>query len=547
MDAAPIDDEGDDGPVETPVALDPARCYRALRMRDARFDGRFFTGVKTTGVFCRPVCPAPLPRRHNCTFWRSAAAAQAAGFRPCLRCRPESAPGTPAWLGTAASVSRALRLIESGALDHGGSVEDLATRLGMSARHLRRLFERHLGATPRAVARMRRTLFAKQLIDETRLPMTEIAASAGFSSLRRFNACIREVYGRPPSALRRQRTGGRRGRAVSVRKSSATTGSGAGRRAETAGRRAPTRQAAEASGAIELSLAYREPFAWSALLDFLRPRAIPGVEVVTEDRYLRTTAGPGSVAVRLDPARRRLRVVVLAASSDGLIETSARLRRLFDLDADARAIDDELARARRSPASRALRRQVEACPGMRVPGAFDGFETAVRAVLGQQISVKGATTLAGRIASRWGMRLPRRPAHGDGLRYVFPTPERLAAAPLEEVGLTRARAETIRSLAGAVLADPGLLEPGAGPREDARRWMALPGIGPWTAQYVAMRVLREPDALPSGDLGLRKAIARRGEKPCSAREVEAALDGFRPYRAYAAMRLWVALGDTQRA
>jgi AraC family transcriptional regulator of adaptative response / DNA-3-methyladenine glycosylase II len=490
-------------------ALDPERCYLALRIRDARFDGRFFTGVKTTGVFCRPVCPAPLPKQTNCTFWMSAAAAQAAGFRPCLRCRPETAPGTPAWRGTAASVSRALRLIESGALDDGGSVDDLAGRLGIGARHLRRLFDQHLGATPRAVAKMRRTLFAKQLIDETRLPMTQIAASAGFSSQRRFNACIQEVYGRAPSALRR--------------KDSKTT----------------------ATSAIELSLPYRPPFAWQALLDFFVGRAIPGVEVVTKDRYLRsirTSGGIGSIAVTHDEARRRLRVGIRLSKSEGLIEISGRVRQLFDLDADAQAIDTVLAQKTRRPGFQPLRRNVDGCPGMRVPGAFDGFETAVRGILGQQISVKGATTIAGRVAMRWGTKLPRRLAQCDSLVRVFPTPKRLVDAKLEEVGIIRARAETIRGLSRAVLADPTLLHPGEDLREDIERWVALPGIGPWTAHYVAMRVLREPDALPAADLGLRKAISGSSKVLRSAIEVEKGLEPYRPYRAYAAMRLWASLG-----
>ncbi len=520
------------------LALDPASCYRALSIRDARFDGRFFTGVKTTGVFCRPVCPAPVPKAKNCTFWPSAASVQAAGFRPCLRCRPETAPGTPAWRGTAASVSRGMRLIEAGALDHGGSVDELAERLGIGARHLRRLFEQHLGATPRAVAKLRRTLFAKQLIDETSLSMTEIAASSGFSSQRRFNACIREVYGRPPSALRRKRkaktsnkpgTSGTKTTSASGARTS-KPGSGASKISSTA--------TVDEQSMIELSLPYRPPFAWRALLDFFRDRAIPGVEFVTETRYLRTirlASGVGSLAVRHDEARRRLRVAVRMSTSQGLIEISARLRQLFDLDADADGIDRVLARGPM------LRAQIEACPGMRVPGAFDGFETVVRAILGQQVSVKGATTVSGRVAERWGTKLPRRLSQCEQLEWVFPTPRRLAQAPLEEVGIIRARAETIRGLARSVLSDASLLQPGRGLDTEIERWLALPGIGPWTAHYVAMRVLREPDALPAADLGLRKAISKTNEPPRPAAEVERALDPCRPYRAYAAMRLWSSL------
>jgi AraC family transcriptional regulator of adaptative response / DNA-3-methyladenine glycosylase II len=292
--------------------------------------------------------------------------------------------------------------------------------------------------------------------------------------------------------------------------------------------------------AIELSLPYRSPFAWSVLLDFLRARAIPGVEIVEGDRYLRairTAGGVGSIAARQDGERRRLRVAIRMPTSEGLIEVSARLRQLFDLDADAETIDRVLARNPR------LRANVEACPGMRVPGAFDGFETAVRGILGQQISVKGATTIAGRVAERWGTKLPQRFAQSAALRFAFPTARRLARAELETVGIVRARANTIRGLAQAVVEDASLLEAGVGPEEDLARWTALPGIGPWTAHYVAMRVLREPDALPSGDLGLRKAISEVGGAPRAAAAVEAVVEDCRPYRAYAAMRLWSTLGN----
>jgi AraC family transcriptional regulator of adaptative response / DNA-3-methyladenine glycosylase II len=502
-----------------PVTLDPEHCYRVLLNRDRRFDGRFFVGVRTTGIFCRPVCPAPPPKSKNCTYWPSAAAAQGAGFRPCLRCRPEVAPGTPAWSGTAASVSRALRLIEAGSLDGEGSVDGLAERLGMGSRHLRRLFDQHLGATPLAVAKLRRTLFAKQLIDETSLSMTEVAVSAGFSSQRRFNACMREVYGRAPSELR---------------KKPRSKPSGAPRRMSRS-KAALARGASNANDAIELCLPYRPPFAWQQLLDFFGPRAIPGVEWVEEDSYYRTIRGPsgvGSVAVAHDSAKGRLRVAVRLPSSDGLIEASTRLRQLFDLDADAEAIDATLA------LDDFFRGHVTRLPGIRVPGAYDGFETAIRAILGQQISVKGATTLAGRIASRWGTSLPPELALHPALEKSFPDPGALIDADLEELGIIRARAQTIRTLARAVLDDPTLLEPGPGLEADIDRWTALPGIGPWTAHYVSMRVLREPDALPAADLGLRKAISTPGGEVLPGAAVEAALEGCRPYRAYAAMRLW---------
>ena len=517
--------------------LDPDRCYAALSGRDPRFDGRFFVGVTTTGIFCRPICPAPVPKRKNCTFWPSAAAAQSAGFRPCLRCRPEAAPGTPAWRGTAASVGRAIRLIEAGALDQGGSVDDLAERLGMGARHLRRLFDRHLGATPRAVAKMRRALFAKQLLDETSLSMREVAEGSGFGSLRRFNACIREVYGRPPSALRRGRSGRApdRTRGRSVRETARSRG-GEGRGVTAlAGKEAGSDSIHVGRRGIELSLAYRPPFAWSSILTFLADRAIPGVELVeagTYQRTIRTGREGGSIRVREDAARHRLVVTVHADTVEGLIDIRERLRRLFDLDADAEAIDRTLERNPRFAA------HVERLPGIRVPGAFDGFETAVRGILGQQVSVRGATTVAERVADRWGAPIAPAIACAESLRRVFPSPKQLVDAPLEEAGIIRARADAIRALASAVLEDASLLEPGANPEQDFERWVALPGIGPWTAQYVAMRVLREPDALPAADLVLRKALAKPGEGPRHAREVEAAFEDCRPYRAYAAIRLW---------
>jgi AraC family transcriptional regulator of adaptative response / DNA-3-methyladenine glycosylase II len=427
-----------------------------------------------------------------------------------------------------------MRLIEVGALDHGGSVDELADRLGIGERHLRRLFDQHLGAAPRAVAKLRRTLFAKQLIDETTMTMTEIAASSGFNSQRRFNACIREVYGRPPTALRRRPKKQARAR-VGIEGSASASRKPARVPARVGALKGALENSNHDQSMIELSLPYRPPFAWQAMLDFFRERAIPGVESISGDRYLRTirmNSGIGSIVVRHDESRRRLRVAVRLTSPDGLIEVAGRLRQLFDLDADADGIDRVLGQGA------ILRANVASCPGMRVPGAFDGFETAVRGILGQQVSVKGATTIAGRAAERWGTKLPRKLAQGDDLAWVFPTPRRLAKAPLEEVGIIRARAETIRNLARAVLTDASLLQPGKGLSEDIDRWVALPGIGPWTANYIAMRVLREPDALPAADLGLRKAITKSGEKPRPPREVEIELDPFRPYRAYAAIRLW---------
>ncbi|MBK7949046.1 MAG: DNA-3-methyladenine glycosylase 2 family protein [Deltaproteobacteria bacterium] len=492
-------------------------------------DGRFFTGVTTTGVFCRPICPAPAPKPANCRYFRSAAAARTAGFRPCLRCRPEAAPGTAAWRGSEATVSRALRLIEGGALDGDGDVESLAAKLGVGARHLRRLFELHLGATPRDVAILRRVLFAKQLLDETTLPILAVAESAGFGSVRRFNATMKAVYGRPPTALRAARP------TRPTRPTRPARPVQRARRAVAASAEAERAPSSHAATPLVLSLAYRPPFAWDVLLAFLARRALPGVEAVVDGTYrrtLRTAAGPAGIAVGHDPERARLQVEVRIASPAGLLELRERLRRLFDLDADPRAIDPVVARVSM------LRADVRRRPGLRVPGAADGFETAVRAILGQQISVAGATTLAGRIAQEFGERLPAQLVPGPGLERLFPTADRLAEAELERLGVIGARAAAIRGLARAVLRDPSMVEPGAALGTQLERWQALPGIGPWTAQLLAMRVLREPDALPASDLGLRQAITPKGDSPRPAAEVERLLEPGRPYRAYAAIRLW---------
>lgn len=479
------------------MELDPAACYRAARARDARFDGRFFVAVRTTGIYCRPICPAPTPRRENCIFLPCAAAAHEAGYRPCLRCRPEASPGTPAWLGSSATVSRALRLIEAGALDDAG-VDALAARLGVGDRHLRRLFAQHLGASPLAVAATRRSHFAKQLIDQTSLPMAQIAFAAGFASVRRFNDAIRSSFGRPPRVLRRAASGGRS---------------------------AP-------DSALELRLAYRPPYAWDDLLAFLAARAIPGVECVSEGVYRRSFrlgSAVGWLEVRPLPATHQLGVRLRSAGALRLIELVPRLRALFDLGAAPDAItsalrdDDALARALRD------------APGIRVPGALDGFELAVRAILGQQVSVAAATRLAGRLVAQFGSKLPDAclPAERSGHpTHEFPAAELLAEADVAAIGLPGARAAAIRALARAVALRRLQLEPGADPGATRDALLSLPGVGEWTAAYIAMRALREPDAFPASDLGLRRALGLAA--PELARRAEA----WRPWRAYAAMLLW---------
>lgn len=483
--------------MEPPEPLDEDVCYRALETRDRRFDGRFFVGVSSTGIYCRPVCPARTPHRKNCTFHVCAASAQEAGFRPCLRCRPETAPGTPAWQGSSALVARALRLIANGALDDG-SLPELADRLGVGERHLRRLFQDHLGASPHAVAQTRRLLFAKRLLRETELPITQLALASGFRSHRRFHAAVRDAFGCSPRELRTPRT------------------------------------TSETDRGLELRFAYRPPFDWEAMLAFLELRAVAGVERVTEGMYWRTfdeSGVLGVVSVAHDPDRLELAVRVFASEPVSLIRLGARVRRLFDLEADPEAIGRELGR------DRTLRPLLKARPGVRVPGAWDPFEIVVRGVLGQQITVRGACTLAGRIVARVGRRLPALPGVPDGLTHAFPGPETLAGARLDGLGLTGARERTLGTVADAVTSGEVVLDGSVEPATARAALEALAGIGPWTARYVVMRGLGEPDAFPDGDLGLRKSLGVVG-KPVSSAELRKASEAWRPWRAYAAILLW---------
>ena len=479
--------------------LDPDACHRALTTRDTRFDGRLFVAVRTTGIYCRPVCPARTPKRENVRFFPSAAACEAAGFRACLRCRPETAPDLGAWRGTSASVSRALALIEAGALDQD-DVEALAARLGLGERQLRRLFHQHLGASPVAVAQTRRVLLAKQLIHETDLPMGEVALAAGFGSVRRFNETFQRLYDRPPLALRRR-----------------------------GGRPAPA-----PAGAVILALRYRPPYDWDGLLGFLAARAIPGVERVEGDRYARTIVLDGEAGtLAVSPAGGdRLSVEVRFPRLTALPAILARVRRVFDLSADPARIGEDLSR------DAALAPLVAARPGLRVPGAWDGFELAVRAILDQQISVPAAVKLAGRLAADYGEPLPARWAL-EGLDRAFPSAERLAAADIAALGLMPgARARAISGIAAAVVADPALFGPRASLEAAVERLRALPGVGDWTAQYIAMRQLREPDAFPAADIGLMRALAGPdGVRPTPV-QLLARAEAWRPWRAYAALHLW---------
>ncbi len=478
--------------------LDHDACYRAIASRDARFDGKIFTGVKTTGIYCRPVCPARLPRSRNVRFFPSAAAAETAGFRACLRCRPETSPDLGAWRGASNTVHRALRLIEDGALDQG-DVEQLADRLGVGARQLRRLFQQHLGASPVGVAQTRRVLLAKQLIHETHLAMADVAMAAGFGSVRRFNEAFQALYQRPPAALRRRST-----------REAATDG-------------------------VTLKLRFRAPYDWDAMIGFLRLRAIPGVERLTSVEYARTIAigqDMGTVAVR-PVGQDQLAVQVRFPRMAALPTILTRVRRVFDLGADPLVIGAHLS------TDLELAGRVAARPGLRVPGAWEGFELAIRAILGQQITVPAAVRLAGKLAAQYGQPLPEAWAQ-PGLDLAFPTAERLAGEDLSSLGMPGARARALTAMAAASVADPALF----GPRQDLDSAIAalkaLPGIGEWTAQYVAMRQLREPDAFPAADIGLMRALETPdGERPSPA-QLLARAEAWRPWRAYAAVHLWTA-------
>jgi AraC family transcriptional regulator, regulatory protein of adaptative response / DNA-3-methyladenine glycosylase II len=480
--------------------MDDDACYRAIATRDSRFDGRLFVAVRTTGIYCRPICPAPLPRRDQVCFFPTAAACQEAGFRPCLRCRPETAPELAAWQGTGSTVSRALGLIEDGALD-AASVDALASRLGIGERQLRRLFRQHLGASPIAVAQTRRILLAKQLIHETRLPMIEVALAAGFRSVRRFNETFQELFGRPPSAIRRSGV---------------------------------IEEPVDRSGAIRLTLSYRPPFEWDALLAFLYARGISGVEAVTPGRYMRTIRvgdSAGAIVVELERGT-RLAVTIRFPDLRALRVIITRVRRVFDLAADPVAIGEDLSR---DPLLAPL---VAARPGLRVPGAWDGFELAVRAILGQQIAVSAAAKLAKALVAAYGQPITDPVIRELGLTHVFPTPEQLAVADLTIIGMPRARRAALSSLAAAVVADPTLFGPRSDLETAIERLRALPGIGEWTAQYIAMRQLREPDAFPVADIGIARALSDRIEERPTPAQLLARAEQWRPWRAYAAMHLW---------
>ena len=476
------------------MEIDSDRCYRALRARDARFDGRFFVGVTSTGIYCRPICPSRPPKRENCTFHPSAAAAEAAGFRPCLRCRPELAPGNASIDAGARLAQQAASLIEDGVAD-GGSVDAIAARLGISDRHLRRVFQTEFGVAPIAYAQTHRMLLAKRLLTDTRLAVTDVALASGFHSVRRFNALFRERYRLNPTELRRAAAP----RAVADR--------------------------------FTFELAFRPPFDWQALLDFFAARSIAGVDDVNGDAYRRTlrmavrgAEHTGWIEVRPVARKHTVRVSVATSFAKVLPAVLAQTKRVFDLACDPGQVEA------------ALGDLAAANPGLRVPGAFDAFELAVRAVLGQQITVQAARTLAGRLAERFGTPID---TPFDGLTRLFPAPAALATlsyGDIAELGIIATRARTIVALAQGFASGSVVLEPGADADTSIERLRALPGIGDWTAQYLAMRALAWPDAFPHTDYGVMKAL---GEK--NPRRVLAMAEAWRPWRAYAVMHLWQSL------
>jgi AraC family transcriptional regulator of adaptative response / DNA-3-methyladenine glycosylase II len=479
-------------------------CYRALQSRDPRFDGLLYVGVTSTGIYCRPVCPARTAKLENCRFFGSAAAAQEAGFRPCLRCRPETAPDLASWRGTSNTVSRALALITDGALDgDDAGVEALAERLGIGERHLRRLFVQHLGASPVAVAQTRRVLFAKQLIHETKLPMTEVALAAGFGSIRRFNEIFLKLFRRPPSALRR--------------KASANS---------------PSPEAG-----VTLRLRYRPPYHWESMLAFLRARAIPGVEVVENSSYLRTIGMDGftgSVQVTHLPERQSLCVTVRFPRVQSLPAIISRVRRLFDLGADIETIDAHLS------LDPLLAPFVAQRPGLRAPGGWDGFELGMRAILGQQVTVTAARRLAGQIVAGYGEPVSRVFVSDPRLTHVFPEARRLAVVQSIDAGMPAARRSALKELAAAAVADPNLFRSFGTIEEAIARLRKIRGVGEWTAQYIALRALRETDAFPAADIGLLRGAEVVDGAKSTAPNLLLRSESWRPWRAYAAQHLWAA-------
>ena len=499
-------------------------CYLALKARDARFDGRFFTAVSSTGIYCRPVCRVRTPKRENCRFFALAAQAESAGYRPCLRCRPELAPGATPLYGAALGslqnwstqdasailAQQAARLLDEPGLWSDGtpSMADLATRLGVSERHVRRIFETHWGVSPLQYLQTRRLLMAKRLLTDTQLPVTQVAALSGFGSLRRFNASFVEHYRLQPRQLRKDRG------PVDGATAPNTTG-------------------------FVLKSAYRPPYDVAAMLGFFATRQIAGMELVdlerlTLARTLSLTVGKhiysGWVQARFEPDRCSVVIDICNSLGDALPLVLARLRALLDLDAEPAAINS------------CMQDEFPGSEGLRVPGCADGFELGVRAILGQQITVQAARTLGARLVERWGADVPHAP---PGVNRLFPTPQVLVQASgdeLGQMGIVRQRQRAIQALAQAVINGDVVLQPGVDIPATLTALQALPGIGPWTANYIAMRALRWPDAFVAGDVALQNALGVRSA-PNPQQAAEAASQRWKPWRSYAVVRAWASLAS----
>ena len=471
------------------MLLDSDACYRAVRARDRRFDGRFYVAVSSTGIYCRPICPARPPKRENMHFYSSAAAAEGAGYRPCLRCRPERAPG----LGSVDASSRLASAVIAGIEEHALSsarLGDLAASLGVSDRHLRRVTETELGVSPIELAQTQRLLLAKRLLSDTCLKLTEIAFAAGFGSVRRFNALFKSRYGLNPRSLRGH---------------------------------------ADPTGGLRCQLDFRPPLAWENLLAYLRLRAVPGVEWVDATHYRRTVAiddHQGWMAVSLAASGVALDVELSQSLAPVIGAVIVRVKQLFDLSAAPDAVSASLSQDSK------LKAIVRRLPGLRVPGAFDGFELAVRAVLGQQVSVRAATTMAGRWARAFGAEIATPYVE---LNRLTPAAHRLEEVSVDEIaalGIIGSRSKCIAALVKAVRERSVVLGSAADVEGQIEGLMRLPGIGPWTAQYIAMRALRWPDAFPGTDLMLLRAAQ------LNAKQLHARAEGWRPWRAYATHYLW---------
>jgi AraC family transcriptional regulator of adaptative response / DNA-3-methyladenine glycosylase II len=482
---------------------DHERCYRAVQSRDPRFDGWFFGAVTSTGIYCRPSCPARTPKRQNMRFYATAAAAQLAGFRACKRCRPDATPGSPEWNQRADLVGRAMRLIADGVVDREG-VSGLARRLSYSERHLHRQLVAEVGAGPIALARAQRAQTARVLIETTDVGLAHVAFASGFASIRQFNDTIRAVFAMTPTELR----------------------------ARAASRSRGTRPPVTAPGQISLRLPFRAPYDGGPMLDLLRSRAVPGVEAVDATTYRRTLMLPfGAATVALTPQPEHIACILALDDLRDLPAAVQRCRRLLDLDADPVAVSAQLGR------DALLGPLVRKHPGLRVPGHGDGFELLVRAIVGQQVSVAGARTVLGRMTATMGTPL----ASPDGrLTGHFPDAATLAAAEPTTLPMPRARAETIIRIAREVAAGDLHVDPGVDREELRHQLLGIPGIGPWTVAYVSLRALGDPDVFMPTDLGVRRALEQLGV-PGDAKHAAARAEAWRPWRSYGLMHLWTAL------